>query len=425
MTEETKKEKRWPKKKLIKAIVTLVIIALLITSIFIFISKNNANAQLNRFAESIKNNDANVLAELLSTNDRKMTTNEAENLIAYLKTNDNPKRLNDTLAEVKKGLKSGNSTSELGTIKDKNGKPVISFSKNGKNLFILDKISIEPHYRDVYIRELDNTAVYSFDKDHQVAVDRNKINELGSFVVGDYDISVKKKFKEGSVQGSVDGKIHINTDEVNKDNQIVADQQFNQTKISVKLHNNNKLESKNTKLLINDDVTPLKKGNSYGYFPNEQPFTVQAKGEMKGHSFTTNKVEVLQGTTTNSNQVVNLSFDDKDIKQAIEKDEKVKRKLNKFIKEYMDDLNKAYKKTDYDEISNYIKDGSNAEKFMKPKFKSKESIKYTDTSVKKVEKEGNMYKLHVHKKYKRYDVNNIYHVEMVNDEPEIVKIDDN
>lgn len=424
MTEEASNENKWSKKKLIKAIVTLVIIALLIVSIVLFISKNNANAQLDRFSESIENGDADVLAEMLSTNERKMTTDEAKNLITYFKTNENPKRLSDTVDEVEEKLKSDESTSQLGTLKDKNGKPVISFSKNGKHLFVLDKISIEPHYKDVYIKELDNTAVYSFDTKHQVTVDRNKINKLGSFVVGDYDIPVKKKFKEGSVQGTVDGIIHINTDEVNKNDQIVADQKFNQTKISVKLHNDSKLESKNTKLLINDEITSLKKDNVYGYFPNEQSFTVQAKGEVKGHRFRTNKVEVLQGTTANSHQVVNLRFDEKDINKAVKEDEKIKQKLSKFIKEYMDDLNKAYKNTEYDEISNYIKEDSSAEKFMKPKFKHKQSIKYTDTSVKKVEKEGDVYKLHVHKKYKNYDVNNVYHVNMENDDPEIVEIED-
>lgn len=424
MTEEASNEKKWPKKKLIKAIVTIVIIALLIVSIFIFISKNNANSQIDRFSESIENGDADALAEILSTNERNMTKSEAENLITYFKTNENPKRLKNTLDEVKNNLDSDNSTSHLGTLKDKNGKPVISFSKNGKHLFILDKISIEPHYRDIYIKELDNKATYRFDKKHEVPVDGNKLNKLGSFIVGDYDVSVKKKFKNGSVKGSIDGIIHINTDEVNKNDQIVAEQKFNQTKISVKLHNDSKLKSKSTKLLINNEVTSLKKDNIYGYFPNEQPFTVQAKGELKGHSFRTNKVEVLQGTTANSHQVVNLRFDEKAINKAVKEDEKVKQKLSKFIKEYMDDLNKAYKNTEYSEISSYIKEDSSAEKFMKPKFKDKQSIKYTDTSVKKVEKEGDMYKLHVHKKYKNYDVNNIYHVKIENDEPEIVEIDD-
>lgn len=423
MNEETNKKQKWPKRKLIKAIVTLVIIALLVVSVFIFVSKNNANAQIKRFSESIENNNANVLAEVLSTNDKQMTTEEAKNLISYLKSDENPNRLDDTLKKVKKNLKSGNSISELGTLKDKNGEPVISFSKNGKKLFVLDKISIEPHYREVYIRELDNTATYEFDNKHRVAVDKNKVSKLGEFVVGDYDVPVKKVFRDSSVNGKINGKIHVNTDDIQKGNHIVAKQDFNQTKIKIKLHNDDKLSDKNRKVIINGNTKPLKKDKVYGYFPNSNSFSVEAKGEMKGHRFKTNKVEVLQGTTNNSTQVVNLYFDEKQISKEIKKEEKMKNKLSKFIKAYIDDLSKAYKNKDYNEVSKYIKSNSDAEKFMEPKFKDKQSVKYKNIDVEKVEKEGNSFKITVKKRHKSIDMNNIYHVKIENDEPKIFKIE--
>lgn len=406
---DTEKKIKWTKKTTIKAIVTTVIIALLIMSIILYVKKNNANAQLDQFASSIENDNSKRLADVLSTNNRKMSNAEAKHLINYFKQADNAKRLNETLKEVKSNIKSDNATADLGTFKDANNKPILDFSKNGKKMFFIDKISIEPHYRTVYIEEADNSATYIIDKEHQVSVDKNKLNELGSFVVGSYDIAAKKEFKEGAVKGKVNGTIHINTDNLNKSNKVVAKQSFNQTKIEIALHNASKLDKE--KLIINGKTTELDTNKTYGYYPNNNRFTVQATGQTKGHVFKTNKVDVLQGTTYNSTQIVNLKFDDKDIEKTIEKDNKDKEKISRFIKEYMDSLNKAYKKTDYDEIKDYIKTGSQADKFMKPKFKDKQNIKYTNTKVKSVKKDGDTYTVVITKQYKDNTVGTQYKVQ--------------
>lgn len=414
---------RWTKKTIIKAIVTLVIIAFLIISLIVFVMKNNANAQIKQFSESINNNDSKTLATILSTNSRDMTSTEAEHLIKYLKEDDNSERLNNTLDEIKSNLKADKSTSKLGTLKDKNNDPIIDFSKNGKQFFVLDKISIKPHYREVYIKELDNTATYDFDKKHRVAVDKNKVSSLGDFVVGNYEVPVSKNFQDGSVHGKVNGKLHINTDDLQNGERIIAKQDFNQTKIKINLHNDEKLNSKNRRLLINGNIKPLKEEKTYGYFPNNNSFSVVAEGELNGQRFKTNKVDVLQGTKNNSTQIVNLYFNDKQINKSIKEDEKAKKKLNEFIKSYIDDLSKAYKNKDYGEISKYIKSDSKAEKFMKPKFKDKQSVKYKNVDVQNVEKDDETYKITVRKKYKSSDMSNIYHVKIENDEPKITDID--
>ena len=77
MSEETKQSKtennsKWTKKSTVKAIVTIVIIALLITFSVIFVKKNDANAQLNQFTSSIENNNPERLATILSTNEREI-----------------------------------------------------------------------------------------------------------------------------------------------------------------------------------------------------------------------------------------------------------------------------------------------------------------------------------------------------------------
>lgn len=418
--DKPEKQRKWTKKTTIKAIVTAVIIALLIISIVVFVRKNDANAQLKQFTNSINHNDPDRLATILSTNKRDMTTSEAKHLIAYFKQKDNAHRLNKQIKTIKGNIKADRATSELGTVKDKHNQPILDFSKNGKKMFFLGKLSIVPHYRSVYIKEADNTATYKLDKDHQVAVDKNKLNKLGTFVVGDYDMPAEKEFKEGAVKGNADGTLHVNTDNLDKNKRVVAKQAFNQTKIKIALHNDDKLDNKNRKLIINDKAMDLDTNKAYGYFPNSDSFSVQAEGQYKDQDFKTNTVNVLQGTTENSTQVVNLNFDDKAIDKAVKKEEKDKSKMSRFIKKYMDSLNKAYKHTDYDKIKDYIKKGSSADKFMKPKFKQKQDIKYTNTKVQSVKKDDDTYNIVISKQYKDNTINTKYEVQ----DGEITKIED-
>lgn len=404
-------KKKRPNKNIIKAIVTVVIVALLITCVVIYINRNDANAQLDSLESGIEHNNPSELSEILSSNDREMTNNEAKRLINYFKQEENELRLKDAIKRAKNNIKSNNSESKLGTVNDKNGKPVLEFTRNGKKLLFIDKVSIKPFYRTVYIKEADNPATYNIDKNHQVAVNQNQVNELGTFVVGNYDIDVKKEFKEGAVKGSVDGKLHIDTNKLNDNGKILAEQSFNQTKIRIALHNENKIEKKSRKLIINNKTMNLDTKKAYGYFPNKNSFKVQAVGSINGKRFKTNTVNVLQGVSNNSTQVVNLSFNQDEIKKEMEKSNQQKKKASRFIKEYMNSLNKAYKNTDYDEIKKYIKEGSEADKFMKPKFSTKQDIKYTDVNVENIEDEGELLTITISKKFKDNTIRTQYKVQ--------------
>lgn len=404
-------KKRGSRKNIIKAIVTVVIVALLITCVVIYINRNDANAQLDSLKSSIEHNNPSELSEILSNNDREMSNNEAKRLINYFKQEENELSLKAAIKKAKNNIKSNNSESKLGVVNDKNGKPVLEFTRNGKKMLFIDKVSIKPFYRTVYIKEADNPATYNIDKNHQVAVNENQVNELGSFVVGDYDLDVKKEFKQGAVRGTVDGKLHINTNKLNDNGKILAEQSFNQTKVKIALHNDDKVEKKNRKIKINGETMDLNTDKTYGYFPNDNSFKVQAVGSVNGKRFKTNTVNVLQGVSNNSTQVVNLSFNQDEIKKEMEKSNKQKKKASRFIKEYMKSLNKAYKNTDYDEIKNYIKENSEADEFMKPKFSTKKDIKYTDVNVENVEDDGELLTITISKKFEDNTIRTQYKVQ--------------
>ena len=397
METEEKDTKR--KKAIIKAIVTLVIIAIIIISCIYVVKSNNAEAQLKDFKTSVENGDKESVAQYLSSNTRKMTTKESGHLIDYLSEKENKERLNKAIDTAINNLKSGESTSDLGTLKDKDNDAVLDFHKNGKQKLFLDKISINPHYRSVYIKELENNATYILSKKNKVPVDKNKLNKLGSFVVGNYNVDLSKEFDYSSVKGTVDGKIHINTDK-KQNGKIIANQSFPQTKIKVNLHNDEKLSAENRKLLINGEAKPLKENKTYGYFPNENTFSVKAAGNLNGQNFKTNTVDVYKGLTNNSTQTVNLYFDKKEIGQNLKEEKKNKEEIKRLLKDYIKSLNKAYKSKSYKDVSEYIKDDSEAEKQLKPRIKQKEDIKFKDVKVKTVKRQGDKYKVEVSKRYK-------------------------
>lgn len=405
METEEKDTKR--KKGIIKAIVTLVIIAIIIISCIFIVKSNNAEAQLKDFKASVDVGDKESVAQYLSSNNREMTTKEASHLIDYLNKKENKERLNETMGKAISNIKSEGTASELATLRDKDGDAILDFHKNGKQMVLLDKISIKPHYRDVYIKELDNNATYILSKKNKVPVDKNKLNKLGSFIVGDYNVNLSKEFDYTSVNGAIDGQIHINTDEKKK-GKIIAEQSFPQTKIKVKIHNDEKLNSKNRKLLINGDVKKLMEDKTYGYFPNEDTFSVKAIGNLNGHNFKTNSVDVYKGETNNSTQTVNLYFDKKEISESIKEEKEAKSEIRDVIKDYIESLNKAYKNKSFEDVSEYIKDDSEAEKQLKPRVKQKQDIKFKNIKVKSVKKQGDKYKVEVSKKYKNNTIETEY-----------------
>lgn len=406
--------------KIIKAIIVLFIIASIITIGYIFYIKNNAASQIKEFKSNISNDNYKSLANQLSTNKRNMTTEESRHLVDYFKTKGNYKKLNRELENIEANLDKKSQESELGAITDKNKKTIITFSKNGKKFLFFDKISIKPIYRDVYVKELNNTATYNFKKRHKVLVDKNRINNIGSFIVGDYDVPVEKVFKDGPVKGHVNGKIHINTDRKQDNKHIIADQTFNQTRVRIKLRNDSKLD--NTKVYINDTPYKSDENRVYGYFPNDSSFNINATGEIDDNLFKTNDIDVNQ--TIGGNLTVNLDFNRNKIDKYIEKKKKNRKVLNKFMKSYTKDLSKAYENKEYADISDYIKDNSRAEKLMKPKFKKKQKVKYSDTKVNDIKKEEDLYKVDVTKKYKANLVKITYYIKKIGSQFQITKMED-
>lgn len=381
-----------------KIIIILIIIVLVISIVSIFyylIIKNNAKGQYNDFKEAVNNNHYTKVAEILSNNERDLSNVEAKHFVEYVKKDSNNPKFKKEMENIEKNIKNDNKV-DLGTITDTNNKPIITFTKNGKRFLFLDKISITPHFYNVYVKELDNTSIYKYkqDKTKEAVASKNSTSKIGEFFVGKYSVDTEKKFKDSVITGTINGQLFINTDDKEK---IFADDEFNQSSFKVKLKNNEQLDKHSLKLFINDKQVDYQANKTYGKYPNNDGIDVYATGLVDDKKFKTNKVNI---NSINEIEDIDLAFDKRKIERQKHDTDQLKSEAKKFIDKYLKHLNKSFKKADYDYVKNDIEKGSKLEKQIKKDTQSKQKINYSVKSFKDINVDGNKIKISVLKENK-------------------------
>lgn len=379
------KEKKSHKRLFVTIIVVIiaVIMALLIYYLF---HKNNAKGQVGKFDQAIKENDYKQIAETLTNNNRTVTKNEARYFVQYIKHGDNYSQYKKEIKQIKANIQRDKQyQNNFGTIKDTNNKPILTFKRNGKRFLLFDKLAIVPHYYKVYVKELDNQAIYHYklDKQREVVADSNKITLLGEFLGGKYSLDADKEFKNNVVNGRVHGQLFIDT---NKKGQIIADDVFNQVAFKIRLKNADDIDKNTLKLNVNNHEVNYDSNKIYGKYPSDKNIKVFAKGKVDDKTFKSNTINInKQGET----QDETLTFDKAKIQRYKHDTETIKSGSKDFIKKYIDHLNKAYAKSDYDYVKNDIEKGSDLAKRIKKETKNKQKIEYKIKSFDKIERNGN------------------------------------
>ncbi|MGO3498350.1 MAG: TcaA NTF2-like domain-containing protein [Staphylococcus equorum] len=105
---------------------------------------------------------------------------------------------------------------------------------------------------------------------------------------------------------------------------------------------------------------------------------------------------------------VNLSFKQHDISKYKEEAKKEKSKAKGFIKDYTDELNGAYKHSDYQYIERFIKSDSSVEKHMKKVVTGKAKNHYTDLKILSVEQNDNKFTVTASKKLDKTTIKSKY-----------------
>ncbi|MGC9650913.1 TcaA NTF2-like domain-containing protein [Staphylococcus warneri] len=404
-------------------IILFAIFIIAVIIIYIFVYRHSAKAQIKQLEEDINQHHYTALAHTLSSSDKKMTKNEAKKLVTYFENEKHQRNFNHDIKQIKENLKGHHDSSNLGSIKNDRNEPIISFTQDGKRFFFIDHIAMKVHYRKVYVKEGQQQASYKFEGNKKGVSNKSSTSYIGEFIDGNYDVPTEKIFKEEPVKGNVSGHLHVNTEKRTKDNKIIATQTFNQTKFKVALHNDDIFKRKNIALFINGHRMDESLDQTFGYYPNRDTFNVYAEGQYKGHTFKSNKVDVMQGLDQ-STQIVNLKFDKDKIQKTVDNDKKEEKAAGELVKTYMKHLNEAYKKTSYEPISEDIAVNSKAEKFMKPKFKHKQNIKYNNVKIESTKKKNNQIEVIISKKYKDNVIHTRYQIKHDKDGYNIVNIED-
>lgn len=396
-TKEINQQRQKEKKKklrfwLIISIITIIIISIVAFFIYWNLDNKSEKAKVNELDKAIQNKNVDKLSEIIKTKGNNLPKSDAKRMINYLNKEKNKSRYDKQINKIKDTIDNDTQyDSTLGEITDKQGKPIITISKDGVSSFIFKEVAFTPHYQDVYINGKNNDATYQFEnkgKDAN-AVTSGKLTKIGSFMVGDYNVSANKHFKDSKldIEDSVSGNIHINTDNVNSEGKVVAQEQFPQAWFKVELENTEKLDN-DYNLYINDENVPYSKTKTYGKYPTDVSLKVRATGTLNSKTIKTNEVDV-KSNKDDSTQTVTLKFDDKAIKKQINKDKAIKKDAQSFFEDYTEQLSKSYKSSSFSSLRKYFKDSdSDVAENIKKQVLSDKKNQYSKPKIESYKKSG-------------------------------------
>lgn len=377
------------KKKYI--IISSILSVLLIVGLLIYfiLSQTNAQGQIEDFKNAAHDKDYKKLTAYLSSGERDLSNTEAEAFAKYINEPENKKRFDKEIKVIEDNIKDNdNYDLKLGSITDNNNRNIIDVKKNGKKFLFIDKVIFKPKYTNIYVKENDNTGIYDYknDKKRHVASDRNSLSSIGEFFTGKYSIDTKKKIEDTLITGESNGKLEFNTEVTDKNNKVVAIQNFDQSSFKIKLKNSEALDNNSKKIVVDGKEQDYVDNKIYGNYFNNQDFKVHVVGTIDGKEFVTNDVKVSKNKYQ-SPQEINLSFNQDSIDKFKKERKETEDKAKKFMANYTKNLNKAYKKSDYKYIEDYIEEDTSVAKHMKKMVESKAKNKYSSPQIDKVSKD--------------------------------------
>lgn len=421
-SEETKSNKG----KIIIIVFTVVSLLVIVSlGIYYVIQKNNATGQVEKFESAVENNKYSDISNILSDNEYKISETQAKHFVEYIKKDGNNKKFHNEIKSIKQNIKKEKQyDTDMGTITDSNEQTIITIKKDGKKYLILDKVTFKPTLFDVYIREYNNTGIYEYNigENIKTSTNKNSLSSIGKFFVGCYSIDTEKTVKDSLLSGKVKGQLLIDTDKRNKDNKIVIDDISDQAWFKVLVDNTQDLEEDTIKLHIGNKETEYDSKKVYGKFINSNKLSVYATGKYEDKTFKTKSVDIEKNHSQNP-QSIKLDFDKAEISAYIKDTKKIKDNAKSFMTDYMKDLNKAYRKSDYTKVDKYIDSKSKLEKQVKGLVESKEKVRYYQPKFIKLTREGKQIKIIMEKQLKDREVKSEYTLKF-NDKNDDFKIVD-
>ncbi|WP_445816068.1 TcaA second domain-containing protein [Staphylococcus aureus] len=412
---KTNEESKSKRTKTILFTIFGLIVAMIIGLVSYLIFTNNKTAQLDDFKEAIYSKDYDKVAKTLSSKDLKITHAEAKRFVDYMIHDNNRSKFKKEINHIKQNIENSNrNTVDFGFLTDNRNRKIIEVKMNGNKFLFVDKLAFNPILQKVFI-ENNSRSNAKFEvsnienEQHVIMAKKNEITSIGEYLVGRYELDAVKIYDEDNslINGKVQGNIRFNTDNINKNGNVIARTNFKGITFKVNIFNDEMLDN-NIQIYINDKSIDYKSNKVYGEYPGEKPLKVYAKGKLGDKDFKTNTVTIESDQSAKS-QKIELEFDGDNIDDYIRQVKDIKLHAKSFMEDYTKDLNKAYNERDYSIIESYIKSDSELEQHMRSMVEGKmknqykrpefESVDYQNGQVKVVLKKQNQNKDMVKSKY--------------------------
>lgn len=380
--------------------IIVIILLLIIGGFYYFVTLNNAKGQVKEFERAVQQNNYKKIAKQLSNNEQTLSKADAKNFVMFAKKKENQEQYNEQIQDIKNKIDNEKKyNTDYGSITDQYGKELITVKKNGKKLFLIDKLEFKPKLTSVYVKEFNNTGYYRYkqEKKKEIIAENNQTTELGKFFIGKYSINADKTIKDSLHNGNATGKINIELNNRENDKKVYADEDFNQSWFKIKLIDDDLLDKSNSKIVIDNKEVEYNSNKVYGKFYNPTTLKVYATGKLEGKEFETNTINIRRNYK-NEYQNLELSFDKSQIKDYKKDSNELKDKAKDYIKEYIKFLNKAYNKKDYKHVSEYIKSDSELEKQLKENIKNNGKVEFKEVKINNVTRENNKITIDLSKK---------------------------
>ncbi|MCI2774776.1 zinc ribbon domain-containing protein [Staphylococcus petrasii] len=351
-------------RKFIPWAIVIFIIILLVIVFFLVRNYNSPEAQTKILVNAIDNNDSQKVATLLSTKETHVDSEEADEYIAYVKSEVGMKKfIHDIRDNVEKLNKS--ESKEAAYIKTRAGNNVLRVSKNGTRFLIFDNMSFTAPTKEAVVKPKLETK-YEFragGKNKTVVADANKTTSLGKFIPGVYSIDAEKETEYGKFTGQLKFDFRYG-----KGNTVEVNENFNEALLTVKLKGKSDLDDDSLKVKINDKEMKYSTSREYGPYPQNKDIVVSASGKAKDKTFKS-ETKTMKAKDLGNINSVELEFDDEAISDYVEKKEKeensLKNKLSNFFSAYSFSLNTAIANNNFDLVSTFLKDKSDMYKKIK------------------------------------------------------------
>ena len=182
----------------------------------------------------------------------------------------------------------------------------------------------------------------------------------------------------------MDGQLTIDTSKKDKDKKIIAQQDFKQAQFKTEVSDAGDIDKNSLKINIDGKDKTYKEGKVYGYFPIEQTPDIYIKGDFDGETYKTN---VRSIPNTNGVETLQFKFNQDAINKHKAKNKRIENKAKGFMKDYTEALNKAYKSSNFDDVSDYFVPNTDTANHIKKKVESKQKSKFKDGEVSNIKKD--------------------------------------